>query len=73
MKKDLALDGGKYAWLLTVFYISYTLFEFQALMWKVLRPHQWAAFIMFAWYVPPAFNVGHANMRELLTDLSKGE
>ncbi|EED22082.1 MFS transporter, putative [Talaromyces stipitatus ATCC 10500] len=51
MKKDLHLDGGKYAWLLTIFYISYTLFEFQALMWKVLKPHQWAAFTMLAWGV----------------------
>jgi hypothetical protein len=54
MKTDLGLDSGKYAWLLTIFYISYTLFEFQALMWKVLRPHQWAAFIMFAWFVQSA-------------------
>uniref|UniRef100_A0A093V274 High-affinity nicotinic acid transporter n=1 Tax=Talaromyces marneffei PM1 TaxID=1077442 RepID=A0A093V274_TALMA len=48
---DLGLDSGKYAWLLTIFYISYTLFEFQALMWKVLKPHRWAAFVMFAWGV----------------------
>lgn len=51
MRTDLGLDSGKYAWLLTIFYISYTLFEFQALMWKVLKPHRWAAFVMFAWYV----------------------
>jgi hypothetical protein len=51
METDLRLDSKKYAWLLTIFYISYTLFEFQALMWKVLPPHLWASFIMFAWYV----------------------
>ncbi|EEA26207.1 hypothetical protein EYB25_003452 [Talaromyces marneffei] len=51
MRTDLGLDSGKYAWLLTIFYISYTLFEFQALMWKVLKPHRWAAFVMFAWGV----------------------
>jgi len=60
MKKDLGLDSGKYTWLLTIFYISYALFEFQALMWKVLQPHRWAACTMFAWY---AF---HAIPRDLL-------
>ncbi|KAJ5504440.1 Major facilitator superfamily domain general substrate transporter [Penicillium fimorum] len=49
MKEDLGLDGKSYAWLLTIFYISYTLFEFQALMWKIVKPHQWAAFVVFSW------------------------
>lgn len=50
MEEDLDLDGKSYAWLLTIFYISYTLFEFQALMWKIVKPHQWAAFVVFSWY-----------------------
>ncbi|KAJ5627400.1 hypothetical protein N7528_004827 [Penicillium herquei] len=49
MTEDLSLTGNRYAWLLTIFYISYTLFEFQALMWKIVKPHQWATFIIFAW------------------------
>ncbi|CAI7603969.1 unnamed protein product [Penicillium crustosum] len=49
MEEDLDLDGKSYAWLLTIFYISYTLFEFQALMWKIVKPHQWAAFVVFSW------------------------
>ncbi|KAJ5598014.1 hypothetical protein N7537_008098 [Penicillium hordei] len=49
MEEDLGLDGKSYAWLLTIFYISYTLFEFQALMWKIVKPHQWAAFVVFSW------------------------
>lgn len=51
MQKDLGLNGHSYAWLLTIFYISYTVFEFQALMWKVLRPHQWAAITVATWLV----------------------
>lgn len=50
MDVDLALTGKQYAWLLTIFYISYTVFEFQALMWKIVKPHQWAAFVVFSWY-----------------------
>ncbi|KAH8705552.1 putative MFS transporter [Talaromyces proteolyticus] len=49
MQKELSLNGGTYAWLLTIFYISYTLFEFQALMWKIVRPHRWAAFTVAVW------------------------
>lgn len=50
MEEDLALTDKRYSWLLTIFYISYTVFEFQALMWKIIKPHQWAAFVVFSWY-----------------------
>ncbi|KAJ5637436.1 hypothetical protein N7490_007315 [Penicillium lividum] len=49
MSEDLDLTGNRYAWLLTIFYISYTVFEFQALMWKIAKPHQWATFVVFSW------------------------
>ena len=50
MEEDLRLDSKSYAWLLTIFYISYTVFEVFGLMWKVVKPHQWAAFTIFSWY-----------------------
>ncbi|KAF1979626.1 MFS general substrate transporter [Bimuria novae-zelandiae CBS 107.79] len=49
MSGDLKLDGPKYDWLLTIFYISYIVFEFQVIMWKVVPPHRWAAFLVFGW------------------------
>lgn len=49
MQKELNLAGNDYSWLLTIFYISYTLFEFQAMMWKIVAPHNWAAFAVFGW------------------------
>lgn len=51
MTEDLNLDGGRYDWLLTIFYISYIVFEFQALMWKVVPPHIWGATMVLGWYV----------------------
>lgn len=36
MQEDLGLDGDRYDWLLTIFYISYILFQFQAFMWKIV-------------------------------------
>ncbi|PGH29232.1 retrograde regulation protein 2 [[Emmonsia] crescens] len=49
MEEDLQLDGNRYEWLLTIFYISYIAFQFQGLMWKILPPHKWAAFTVFGW------------------------
>ncbi|KAJ6443511.1 ATP-dependent RNA helicase dbp3 [Purpureocillium lavendulum] len=50
MDKDLDLFGDRYDWLLTIFYIPYILFEFQAIMWKIVPPHRWAAIVVLAWY-----------------------
>jgi len=41
--------GGSYTWYLTIFYISYIIFEWLALMWKVLPPHYWATFCILGW------------------------
>ena len=51
MEKELHLVGNKYQWLLTIFYISYILFEFQSLMWKIVPPHLWLTFCVFCWGV----------------------
>ncbi|RJE26498.1 Major Facilitator Superfamily [Aspergillus sclerotialis] len=49
MQDELKLGGKDYSWLLTIFYISYTVFEFQALMWKIMAPHNWAAIVVLGW------------------------
>jgi hypothetical protein len=49
MTQDLNLTGDDYDWLLTIFYIAYIVFEFLAIMWKIVPPHRWAAFCVFAW------------------------
>ena len=51
MQKALDLDAGKYSWLLTIFYISYIVFQFQVLGWKRFPPHIWASWAIFGWYV----------------------
>lgn len=38
MTKDLHLVGNDYQWLLIIFYITYIVFEFQTLMWKIVPP-----------------------------------
>jgi hypothetical protein len=49
MQTQLKLSSADYQWLLTIFYISYIVFEWFALMWKVLPPHIWATFCVIGW------------------------
>lgn len=49
MEEALDLKPYQYQWLLNIFYISYIVFEFQALMWKIVPPNVWAAFVVFGW------------------------
>lgn len=46
---DLNLSSSQYQWLLTIFYISYIVFGFLTIMWKVVPPHIWAALCVLAW------------------------
>ncbi|KAL9029938.1 MAG: hypothetical protein Q9196_001886 [Gyalolechia fulgens] len=50
MEEDLDMEhGNRYQWLLNIFYIAYIVFEFQALMWKIVPPNIWAAFVVCGW------------------------
>lgn len=49
MSKDLQLSPSQYQWLLTIFYISYALFDFLNVAWKIFPPRYWAAFITLIW------------------------
>jgi len=51
MAKALDLTADRYSWLLTIFYISYILFQFQVMGWKRFKPHIWASWAIFGWYV----------------------
>ncbi|PZC99942.1 NarK, Nitrate nitrite transporter [Pyrenophora tritici-repentis] len=46
---DLKLSSSQYQWLLTIFYISYIVFGFLTIMWKVVPPHIWASTCVLAW------------------------
>ncbi|TVY62285.1 putative transporter, partial [Lachnellula suecica] len=46
---DLNLSSPDYQWLLTIFYISYIVFEWLTMMWKLVPSHMWAAFVVIGW------------------------
>ena len=49
MAKELDLTGNRYSWLLTVFYITYIIFEFSLLFWKIFPPHIVGTLVVFGW------------------------
>lgn len=49
MEDDLRLEGNKYEWLLTIFYIPYAVFEVLGVMWKIIPPNIWAATTVVGW------------------------
>jgi len=49
MTQDLHLYGNRYNWLLTNFYVTYIIFEWQTLMWKIVLSHMWLAFTVLGW------------------------
>ncbi|RFU23683.1 hypothetical protein B7463_g12656, partial [Scytalidium lignicola] len=49
MATDIDLSGNRYSWLGTIFYISYILFQWTQMGWKVFPPHMWVAFACMFW------------------------
>jgi len=58
MEEDLHLSSSQYQWLLTIFYISYIVFGFLAIMWKVVPPHRWAAACVLSWGIVSTAQAG---------------
>lgn len=67
MTEDLHLSGPAYTWLLTIFYISYILFEPLALMWKIVPPHIWGAFCVLGWAVCGTLQAATFNWAGMMT------
>ncbi|KAI5363036.1 putative major facilitator superfamily, MFS transporter superfamily [Septoria linicola] len=51
LTKDLNLSDSQFQWLLTAFYITYVLFEWLTLCYKIFPPHIYIATCVFIWGV----------------------
>ncbi|KAH8799101.1 major facilitator superfamily domain-containing protein [Xylogone sp. PMI_703] len=49
MGKALNLTSSQYAWFSSIFFISYILFEFSVLFWKISPAHLVATIVVFGW------------------------
>lgn len=67
MDKTLNLSSSDYQWLLTIFYISYILFEWFALMWKIVPPHVWACFCVISWGITATLQSATYSFQGLMT------
>ncbi|KAG8157496.1 hypothetical protein KVR01_012538 [Diaporthe batatas] len=66
MSKDLGFDNAQYQWLLTIFYIPYILFEWFALMWKILPPHVWAFATVLTWGIASMLQAAASSWEGLM-------
>ncbi|OCK84064.1 MFS transporter-like protein [Lepidopterella palustris CBS 459.81] len=49
LEKDLNLSSRQYEWLLTAFYITYIVFEWMALMYRIIPPHIYISLCVLSW------------------------
>ncbi|KAJ5740295.1 Major facilitator superfamily domain general substrate transporter [Penicillium malachiteum] len=55
LQEDLQLSSSQYEWLLTAFYITYILFEWMTLMYRVIPPHIYISICVCAWGLIASF------------------
>ncbi|CRL21507.1 Sucrose/H+ symporter, plant [Penicillium camemberti] len=55
LKDDLQLSSSQYEWLLTAFYITYILFEWMTLMYRVVPPHIYISLCVCGWGLVASF------------------
>ncbi|MCJ1266741.1 hypothetical protein MMC22_006626 [Lobaria immixta] len=49
LSEDLSLSSSQYEWLLRAFYITYILFEWMTLLYRVIPPHMYIAICVASW------------------------
>ncbi|KAJ5636396.1 uncharacterized protein N7484_009709 [Penicillium longicatenatum] len=55
LQEDLQLSSSQYEWLLTAFYITYILFEWMTLMYRVVPPHIYISLCVGGWGLVASF------------------
>lgn len=55
LQEDLELSSAQYEWVLTTFYITYILFEWMALMYRLVPPHIYVSLCVCGWGLVASF------------------
>ncbi|KAH8904356.1 major facilitator superfamily transporter [Coniochaeta sp. PMI_546] len=66
MGAALGFDDPHYQWLLTIFYIPYIVFEWLAIMWKIVPPHIWAFVTILTWGLAATLQAAAFNWQGLM-------
>ena len=51
MNKDLGMTDSQFQWLLTIFYISYIVFQWLTMLWKIFPPRFYVPCVVIVWGV----------------------
>ena len=66
LKQDLNIDDSQYKWLLRGFYITYILFEWMTLLYRVLPPHAYISLCVATWGLFASFQALSINFGSML-------
>lgn len=67
MDATLRIDDGQYQWLLTIFYISYIIFQFGLLGFKIFPPSRWMGFAITSWGSVAILQAATFNWASMMT------
>lgn len=67
LEKDLNLSSRQYEWLLTAFYITYVVFEWMTLMYRIIPPHIYISLCVLSWGLIASLQSVTTSFGSLLT------
>lgn len=67
LMNDLHLSSAQYEWLLTAFYITYILFEWMTLMYRIVPPHIYIALCVCGWGLVASFQALATSFGAMVT------
>lgn len=66
MNKALGIDDKQYQWLLTIFYISYIVFQWLTLLWKIFPANIYAPIVVICWGIVSSCSAAAQNWGDLM-------
>ncbi|KAK9368240.1 major facilitator superfamily domain-containing protein [Lipomyces kononenkoae] len=66
MSDGISETNEQFQWLLTIFYIPYILFEWLALMWKLVPPHLWAFATVLVWGIASTLQAATSSWQGMM-------
>jgi len=66
MDVDLDLHSNQYEWVLTSFYITYILFEWMSLLWKIIPAHIYMSIIVLSWGITSSLQALSTSFASLI-------
>ncbi|KAF2801610.1 MFS general substrate transporter [Mytilinidion resinicola] len=66
LERDLTLSSSQYEWLLTAFYITYIVFEWMTLLYRIVPPHIYISLCVLSWGIIASLQSTSTSFGDLL-------